>query len=415
MADPMDSRLEQYAGIIVGAGLNLQKGQKLVVNAPVQTAPLVRKIAAKAYEMGCPLVDVFWGDDQVTLARFEHAPRDSFEEYPTWLPEAQYKYIQEGAAFLSLAAADPDLLKDQDPQLVRTAMQTRMKYHRPNSELLSKNKTNWCVVSMPIPSWANKMFPDLPEQEREARLWDAIFNVVRMNEPDPVASWKKHVRGLAARCDYLNDKQYRALHYKAPGTDLRVGLPVGHRWKGGSIESETGTTFIPNLPTEEVFTLPHKDQVDGTLAATMPLSYGGKLIRNFSMTFKDGRVTGVKAEAEQEVIENLLDTDEGARHLGEVALVPYSSPVSQSGLLFYNTLFDENAASHFALGRAYAFTISGGEAMTPEAFQAAGGNISLVHVDFMVGSNQMDVDAITRDGKVESLMRKGEWTQPVKD
>jgi aminopeptidase len=409
LSENFNARLEKYAEIIVRAGLNLQEGQRLVINAPVQTAQLVRKVAASAYRAGCRLVDVIWNDDQVTLARFQHAPRDSFEEYPTWLPKAAEEYIQNGAAYLALAAADPDLLKDQDPQLIRTVMQTRMKYHRPVSELISKNHTNWCVVSMPIQSWADKVFPDVGPADREQHLWEAIFDVVRLNEPDPVQAWKDHVQKLARRCGYLNQKQYQALKYRGPGTDLTVGLPEGHIWMGGAIDSASGIRFIPNMPTEEVFTLPHREKVEGTLAATMPLSYGGKLIKDFSLTFKEGKVIDYSAGEGEEILGNLLDTDEGARRLGEVALVPYHSPISESKLLFYNTLFDENAASHFAVGRAYQFTLEGSETMSPEAFEAAGGNNSIVHVDFMIGSNHMDVDAVTRSGDVEPLMRQGDW------
>ncbi len=404
-----ESKLQKYADVIVRAGLNLQPGQKLVIMAPVQTAVLVRKVAASAYQAGCRFVDVLWNDEQVVLARYQYAPRDSFEEYAAWMPQALQSYVNEGAAVLSLLAADPDLLKDQDPALIQTAMQTQMKHNRAVLEQIGGNQVNWCVISMPVPAWAGKVFPGLPPAEQEARLWEAIFEVVRLNEPDPVAAWKEHDRALTLRCDRLNQKQYRALRYRGPGTDLTVGLPAGHVWMGGSAQTVTGIRFIPNLPTEEVFTLPHKDQVDGVVTASLPLSYGGKLIQNLSLTFRAGRVVDFRADTEQETLEKLLNTDEGARRLGEVALVPYGSPVSRSGLLFYNTLFDENAASHFALGRAYPFTLSGGQDLTPEAFEAAGGNNSMTHVDFMVGSNQLDVDAVLPDGSVEPLMRRGEW------
>ena len=409
MVESFESRLEKYAEVIVHAGVNLQPGQKLVINAPVLAAPLVRKATAIAYRAGCPLVDVMWNDDQVTLARFQHAPRDSFEEFPVWTSKAQEEYIRGGAAILSIAGSDPDLLKEQDPALIQTAMQTQMKHRRPIMELISQNKTNWCVVAMPVASWASKVFPDLPPDEREARLWDAVLDAVRINEPDPVQAWKEHVQKLIERCDWLTHKQYRALRYTGPGSDLTIGLPAGHIWIGGSMQSEAGTRFIPNMPTEEVFTLPHRNQADGVITASLPLSYSGKLIKNFSLTFKDGRVVDAKAEQGQEILENLLNSDEGARRLGEVALVPDGSPVARSGLLFYNTLYDENAASHFALGRAYTFTLSGSQSMTSEAFQSAGGNSSLVHVDFMVGSNQMDVDATNQDGSTEPLMRQGVW------
>jgi aminopeptidase len=269
------------------------------------------------------------------------------------------------------------------------------------------------IITAPVDGWTEKVFPDLSLEDGKARFWDTIFDICRVKEPDPVAAWREHVDGLVARCDYLNRKQYTALEIAGPGTDLIVGLPGGHVWRGGSLTTQGGITHIPNLPTEEIFTLPHKDRVEGVVTATKPLSYGGTLIEGFSLSFCDGQVVEMEAEKGEESLQQLLETDEGVRRLAEVALVPHSSPISQSGLLFYNTLIDENASSHIALGRAFKFSIENGEGLSDAEFAALGGNNSLIHVDFMIGSGEMDVDGVTDGGAVEPVMRAGEWTFEV--
>jgi aminopeptidase len=413
VSDNFETLLGRYADLIVQIGLNLQPGQRLVVQAPIQAAPLVRQVAASAYRSQARLVDVLWGDELVTLARFQHAPRDSFEEFPTWKPKALEEYLRRGDALLSVYAENPDLLKEQDPKLVGTAMTTAMKHSMPVSDLVSRNASNWNVVSMPIPSWSTKVYPDLAVEEAEQKLWQAIFETCRLYQDDPVAAWKEHVRQLGGRCQYLNDKRYAALKFTAPGTDLTVGLADGHQWFGGSIDSANGISFVPNLPTEEVFTAPHKDRINGVVCSSKPLNYGGTLIKDFSLTFKDGQVVDFQAAEGQEVLRDLLGTDEGSRRLGEVALVPHSAPTSSLNLMFFNTLYDENAASHLALGRAYRFTLQNGAEMSQDELLAAGANHSMAHVDFMVGSGQTDVDGILPGGAVEALMRQGEWVFEV--
>ncbi len=410
MAQPSEQTLAKYAELIVRVGLNIRAGQRLAITtAPLESAPLTRLITASAYDAGARLVDVRYTDEQISLIRFQHAPRDSFEEFPEYFAAGLEQHLKNGNATLSIYAEDPDLLKDQDPALIATAQKAAQQHTLPAINLLTRNASNWCVVSLPVPSWAAKVFPDLPPELRLDCLWEAIFKVCRLDQPDPVAAWKQHVDQLASRAKTLSDKQFSALHYTAPGTDFTVGLPKGHCWMGGQITSENGIAFIANMPTEEIFTLPHNDHADGIVHASRPLSYGGTLIQDFSLTFKDGRVVDFTAAQGADTLRELLDTDEGARHLGEVALVPHSSPISQSGILFYNTLFDENAASHLALGKAYSFTLQNGEQMDEDSFAAAGGNHSLVHVDFMIGSGQTDIDGIRADGKREPIMRKGEW------
>ncbi len=282
---------------------------------------------------------------------------------------------------------------------------------RPFRELISKNQTNWSVVAAAGAGWAARVFPQLPPDQQIARLWESIGRLCRLDRPDPVAAWEEHLLALAKRRDFLNRKRYSALKYTSPGTALTIGLPDGHQWVAGRSESRSGITFAPNLPTEEVFTMPHKDRVDGVVRSSKPLSYGGTVIENFSLTFEAGRAVKVTAERGEAVLQQLVATDAGAARLGELALVPHGSPISESGLLFYNTLFDENAASHVALGSAYKFTLAGGEAMGDEDFERAGGNRSGVHVDFMIGSGELDVDGVLANGSAEPLMRKGEWAQ----
>jgi aminopeptidase len=253
------------------------------------------------------------------------------------------------------------------------------------------------------------MFPDLAPEQQVSRLWDAISRLCRLDRSDPIAAWQAHVEALAARSDYLNRKHYDALKYIGPGTDLTIGLPAGHLWVSGRTVSQSGIAFTANLPTEEVFSIPHKDRVDGVVRSSKPLSYGSTLIEDFSMRFAEGRIVSIEAKRGEAVLRQLIETDAGARRLGEIALVPHSSPISQSGLLFYNTLFDENAASHVALGSAYKFTLSGGDQMNDEDFERAGGNRSIVHVDFMIGSGDLDVDGVLQNGTTEPVMRGGEW------
>jgi len=408
--------LEEYAELAVKIGVNLQPGQRLLILGPLasggvslEAAPLVRHIAASAYRAGARLVETLWGDDSLQLVRFEHAPADSFSEFSTWLPKALVEHAEAGHAILSIYANDPDLLKDFPPERVGAVQQATARNVRPFRELISRNQTNWAVIGAAGSGWAAKVFPKLEPAERIARLWDAIARLCRLDCPDPVAAWRSHVEGLAARADGLNRKAYHALKYTDPGTDLTIGLPRGHIWMSGRTTSRAGISFTANLPTEEVFTMPHKDRVDGVVKSSAPLSYGGTLIEDFSLRFAEGSVVELSARRGEEVLRQLVETDPGAARLGEIALVPHSSPISQSGVLFYNTLFDENAASHVAIGAAYKFTFQGGESMTDDEFEKAGGNRSATHVDFMIGSGELDVDGVLENGTTEPVMRKGEW------
>lgn len=406
-----DPRYQAYADLALDVGLNLQAGQRLWLNMPIVAAPLARVIAAAAYRRGARYVEMNWTDDELTLARFEHAPRDSFEEFPVWRTEAMLAGAQAGDAFLSVRSTDPELLKDQDPTLVTLTQRTAATHSRQYLSYITGHKVNWCVLNVPIPSWATKVFPEAGEEQAMARLWDAIAAACRLDQPDTVGAWKSHLDELARRAAQMTESAYDALHFVGPGTDLRVGLVQGHHWIGGSSTTESGITFTPNVPTEEVFTTPHRDRTSGTLTASKPLNYGGTLIEGLRLRFEEGRVVDVQADAGRDVFQGLVDTDEGASRLGEVALVPASSPIATSGILFLSTLYDENAASHVAVGKAYSECIAGGGEMSDEELAAAGVNDSLTHVDFMIGGPQMDVFGVTADGAEEPVMEQGEWVR----
>ena len=416
MIKDFDKKLDLYAQLIVKIGLNLQPGQKLVANGknftrgvPLEAAPLLRRIAHHAYKAGARLVDVIFDDPALTLERLKSAPKDSFEEFPEWRTKGLTEYVSSGHAMLTVYADDPDRYKAFDADLV-TKMQRTMDHHlHPAMEQLMLNTFNWCLIAIPVEGWAKKLYPKLSAAKAVDKLWKTIFKLCRLDQRDPVKAWETHIRQLHARGTYLTEKNYDSLKYTGPGTHFTLGLPEGHLWESARITSTRGVPYVANLPTEEIFSLPHKDRADGTLAATLPLGHAGKVIEGFSLTFKDGRVVDFKAKKNGEILKGILDTDEGARRLGEVALVPQSSPIAQSKMMFYNTLFDENAASHIALGRAYRSAMKGGEGMSEEQFSAAGGNDSQVHEDFMIGSDKLDIDGITRNGKTEPLMRKGEW------
>lgn len=403
--------LQKYADVAVRIGVGLRPGQRLTVRASVETAPFVREVVRAAYGAGARLVEVLWMDDQVERARFSLAPRDSFDELPTAIPDALLKAGERGDGILSVHATDPKNLEGLDGALIAKNERARQTYLLPFSKRITGKELNWCVVAASIPAWAERVFPD-EGAYATARLWEEIFRTCRIDRPDPVKAWEEHVQDLARRSGFLNRKQYAALRFRGPGTDLTVGLPERHVWLGG--RSTTGGTKIPfvaNLPTEEVFTTPHRERVDGVVRATKPLAYMGALIEDFELHFAKGRVTKLKAGRNEDVLRKLVETDEGASRLGEVALVPHGSPISASGILFYNTLFDENASSHIALGRSYRSCMEDTDDITDEEFMRRGGNESLAHVDFMIGAGAMDVDGVTKDGATEPVMRAGEWAQ----
>ena len=404
-----EQKLDQLARVAIHVGLGLAHGQELVMTAPLEAVPLVRKITEHAYRAGASLVTTLFTDEEAALLRYQFAPDDAFDKAAAWLYDGMGAAFRSGAARLAITGANPMLLAGQDPGKVGRANQAVSRAYRPALELITRHEINWTIVAAATPAWAQAMFPNETPEAALDKLWDAIFATTRINVDDPVANWKAHDAGLQKRAAYMNEKRYSALHYRAPGTDFRLGLADDHIWMGGGTTAGNGRYCIPNMPTEEIFSAPHKDRADGTVAATKPLSYQGTMIEGIQVRFEAGRIVEAKATRGQEVLQKLIDTDDGARRLGEVALVPHSSPIASSGLIFLNTVFDENAASHIALGQAYTSCLRDGEKLSKEELAAKGANDSLIHVDWMIGSSQLDIDGITATGTAEPLMRAGEW------
>lgn len=401
--------LDRYADLAVRVGVGLREGQRLLLRSPVSAAPVARRIVAAAYRAGAPYVQVMWSDEEVAKARYLLAPDGSFGEVPFGQADAMEGMAERGDALVSISASDPEALAAADPERVATGRAALQQALAPFTRHVMADRIPWTILAVPTPAWAGKVFAGESEETAVAKLWDAVLAATRMDLVDPVAAWREHVATLAARAARLDERAYHALRFRGPGTDLVVGLADGHVWKGGASVTAAGQTFVPNLPTEEVFTAPHRDRVEGTVRASLPLAYGGRLIEGIRLRFERGRVVEAHADRGQEVLDRLLDTDEGARRLGEVALVSVDSPIHRSGLLFLNTLFDENAASHLALGRAYRFCVAGGARADDETAAAAGLNESLVHVDFMIGSPETDVDGLHADGAAEPVMRSGRF------
>jgi len=404
-----EQKLDQLARVAVEVGLGLARGQELVMTAPIDAVALARRITEHAYRAGASLVTTLYSDDEALLARFRYAPNEAFDKAAAWLYDGMGTAYRSGAARLAITGASPQLLSGQDPDKVGRANQAVSRAYRPALELITRHEINWTIVAAATPAWAAAMFPDDPPETALSKLWDAVFRTTRVDGDDPVANWKAHDAGLQRRAAIMNEKRYAALKYSGPGTDFRLGLADDHLWMGGGTTAGNGLYCIPNMPTEEIFTTPHKDRADGTVRASKPLSYQGTMIEGIEVRFEGGRIVKAHATRGLEILEKLISTDDGARRLGEVALVPHASPIASSGMLFYNTLFDENAASHIALGQAYTSCIQNGDKLAPEELAARGANDSLIHVDWMIGSSDLDIDGITASGAAEPVMRNGNW------
>jgi aminopeptidase len=405
--DPV--KLDKLAEVAIKVGLQLQPGQDLVLTAPMAALPLVRRIVEHAYKAGAGVVQPIFSDEEITLSRYRNASDASFDRAPGWLFEGMAKAFGGNAARLAISGDNPMMLASEDPAKVARANRATSMAYKPALEKITGFDINWNIVSYPNPSWAKLVFPDDAEDVAVKKLADAIFAASRVDVDDPIGAWKAHNARLKERYTWLNGHQFSALHYTGPGTDLTIGLADEHRWKGGASEAKNGITCNPNIPTEEVFTTPHAQRVEGYVRSTKPLSHNGTLIADIEVKFEGGRIVEAKASKGEAVLQKVLDTDEGSRRLGEVALVPHSSPISKSGVLFYNTLFDENAASHIALGQCYADCFINGTKMSQEEIAARGGNKSLIHIDWMIGSDKIDIDGIRTDGSKVPVMRKGEW------
>ncbi|MBE9605545.1 aminopeptidase [Acetobacteraceae bacterium H6797] len=402
-------RLDRLAQVAVHVGLGLKPGQELVMTAPIEALPLARRITEHAYKAGASIVTTIFADDESTLARYRFARDETFDAAPAWLFDGMAAAYKSGAARLAISGDNPNLLSEQDPAKVARANRARSKAYLPAMQHIVGFDINWTIVSAATPAWAKAVFPDLAEEEAVAKLWDAIFAASRVDTPDPIAAWKQHDETLHSRATYLNTRRYSALHFKGPGTDLKVGLADDHEWAGGATVAKNGVQCNANIPTEEVFTTPHKDRVEGFVSSTKPLSYQGTLIQDIKVRFEAGRIAEADARTGADVLKRVLETDEGAARLGEVSIVTHSSPISASGLLFYNTLYDENAACHIALGQCYQKCFINGASLTEEEVTAKGGNKSLIHIDWMIGSGRIDVDGLLPDGTAEPVLRQGEW------
>ena len=403
------AKLDRLAETAVKVGLRLQPGQDLFLTAPIAALPLARRIAAEAYKAGAGLVTPILSDEDMALARYRFAPDSSFDRAPGWLYEGVAKAFAANTARLAIVGEDPMLLSQEDPAKVARANKANSVAYQPALEKIAGFDINWNIVAFPTASWAKRVFPGDDEAIAVGKLAEAIFSASRVDGDDPVGAWKAHNSALSRRTEWLNARKFHALHYSGPETDLTIGLADGHEWEGGAATAKNGIVCNPNIPTEEVFTTPHARRVDGHVVSTKPLSYQGTLIDGIAVRFEGGRIVEAKAKRGEDVLKKVLDTDEGARRLGEVALVPHSSPISKSGLLFFNTLFDENAACHIALGQCYAKCFVDGAKLTPDEIAARGGNKSLIHIDWMIGSNRIDIDGIDAKGARTPVFRKGEW------
>lgn len=403
------THLEKYAQLITAVGVEVKKGQTIVLNIAVDQAPLARLITKSAYAAGAAEVIVQWNDDVVQKEFLKNAASDRLENVAPHKVTQMNEWLAKKVSRISVVSSDPDALKGVDSARIATFQSATGKALLPLRKATQNNEISWTVVAAAGPDWAKKVFPDLPQSEQVDALWDAIFKAVRIYSPDPIAAWREHDHKLASKAAELNAEQFDALHYTAPGTDLTVGLPKGHLWYGAGATNASGETFMANMPTEEVFSAPDFRRVNGVVSSTKPLSYAGTTILGMSFTFVDGKITDFSAEQGQEVLATLIDTDEGSHYLGEVALVPDPSPISQSGITFFNTLFDENASNHLAIGAAYPFNLDGGTKMTEENLQAAGLNRSQTHVDFMIGSAKMNIDGLHADGRTTPIFRNGDW------
>lgn len=406
-----ENLLKEFAKLAIRVGINIQPKQYLIVNAPVEAYEFVRTVVEEAYNAGAGNVIINWKDDTVNSLYYQNVSDEVLTEVPQFLID-KYRYVlDKGAALLSITSPNPNVYKNVDPMkmaMASNASNSKLKFF---SDYTMASRTQWAIIAYPNYEWAQQVFPTLPKEEAYEKLLEAILYTSRVEEnKDSVQEWNNHMKNLEVHNKILNDYNFEKIHFKnGIGTDLEIYLVENHIWAGGGEMSEKGVFFAPNIPTEETFTMPHNKKINGTVVSTKPLNFRGKLIPKFKLTFKDGVVVKYEADEEIETLKSLLETDEGSKSLGEVALISYDSPISNLGIIFYNTLFDENASCHLALGNAYSMNIKDGTTMPEEELVKLGYNVSNVHVDFMFGSSDMEIVGTTHDGKEIQIFRKGNF------
>ena len=405
----LQKNFEKYAELILKKGLNIKKGECFTVSVNEDTLPLVRVIAKQAYKMGVKDIIFLFNDDDLTLSKYLYANDAAFDEFPKFKVEYAENYLKAGYHRLALHTANPELLQSVDPKRLDKWESVFAKANKRVQKYTMNNMVKWVVAAAASPAWAKSLFPDLSVEKAVEKLWENIFAATRVNLDDPIAAWSEHDKNLKKYSKFLNKSQFTKLIYKAPGTDLEVCLVENHIWQGGSGTSKAGATFFANIPTEEIFTMPHAYKVNGVVKATKPLIELGNTIENFSFTLKDGKIVDYTAEKGKDVLKTLLSIDEGASRLGEVALVPHDSPISNTNILFKDTLFDENASCHFAFGAAYSDTVENGEKLSAAEKKKIGMNESMTHVDFMVGGPELSVIGIDKNGKEVQILKNGNW------
>ncbi|WP_282926522.1 aminopeptidase [Helcococcus kunzii] len=404
----LNDNMKKYADLIVKVGSNVMEGDIVTIKCPVERADFGRMLTESAYKSGAKQVNIDWNDGVITRMHYENQDVEVLEDIPQYSYDKLEWFAKAGEKKIGISAQDPELFKGLGTQKLQRAFKASGEKYQPLRKYTMNDINSWTVVSVPTEAWAKKVFPDSENPVDD--LWEAIFKTTRVDLEDPVKAWEEHIEKLSIKANWLNDLDLKTLKYKASnGTDLEIELPEGHIWTASSSVNSKGEEFVPNMPTEEVFTLPHKDRVNGIVYASKPLIYKGNLIDEFWLRFKDGAVVDFDAKVGKETLQSIFDKDERARKLGEVALVPYDSPISNSNILFYNTLFDENASCHLALGKAYPTTIKNGENMSDEELAAHGVNDSLAHEDFMVGTPDLDIVGIKKDGTEIQIFKNGNW------
>lgn len=406
----LQKNIEKYAKLVLNTGVALKKGQELVVRCPIERADLAREITRQAFKIGAKDVIVQWKDEQLDKIKFDNCNAEYFENVPEWLALLNNSYAEKNACFITVSGNDPDLLSDVDPKKLINLNKASHNAFKKFYEKIDKGMLVWNIIAAPTKAWALKVFPNDSEEDAVNKLWDAIFKAVRVDKDDPIKEWEKHNESFKQKVKLLNDSQFTKLHYKnSLGTDLVIGMPKNHIWAGGGEYTKDNTYFCPNMPTEEIFTAPQYNDVNGVVYSSMPLNYNGNLIKDFSFTFKDGVIVDYSAKQGLEVLKEIFETDEGSKRLGEVALVPYNSPISNMNILFYNTLFDENASCHLAIGSAYQMCVEGGLEMNKEELIKAGLNTSITHIDFMIGTADLSIVATDKEGNEVAIFKDGNW------